>query len=102
MGVVFAQAVAHDAGALAVGLVGRVAQFQHGVEDAPLHGLEAVLDPGQGALEDDVLRVGDHAVVHDLLHGFLGLIFTSLIWISQNPAAIGFKLYFLLSKKTFL
>ena len=71
VGVVFAQAVAHDAGALAVGLVGRVAQFQHGVEDAPLHGLEAVLDPGQGALEDDVLRVGDHAVVHDLLHGFL-------------------------------
>ena len=56
VGMVFTQAVAHDAGALAVGLVRGDAQFVHGVEDAALHGLQAVLHAGQGALQDDVLR----------------------------------------------
>ena len=68
VGVVFAQAVAHDAGALSMGLVRGEPQLQHGVEDAPLDGLQAVLHPGQGPLQDDVLRVGDHGVVHDLVH----------------------------------
>ena len=39
VGVVLAQAVAHDAGRLAVGLVGRQAQFHHGVKNAALHRL---------------------------------------------------------------
>ena len=36
--VIFAQAVADDAGALAVRLVGRRAEFHHGIENAALHG----------------------------------------------------------------
>ena len=37
--VIFAQAVADDAGALAVRLIRRRAQFHHGIENAALHGL---------------------------------------------------------------
>ena len=68
---VFAQAVAHNAGALAVGLVRAQAQFMHGIQNAALHGLEAVLHPGNGPLHDDVLRVGNHGVVHHVLQGGL-------------------------------
>ncbi len=68
VGMVFAQAVTHDAGALSMGLVRGQAQLQHGVEDAPLDGLQAVLHPRQGPFQNDVLRVGDHGVVHDLVH----------------------------------
>ena len=39
VGVIFTQAVAHDAGTFAVGLIRRVAQFQHRVEDTALHRL---------------------------------------------------------------
>ena len=68
---VFAQAVAHNAGALAVGLVRAQAQFMHGIQNAALHGLQAILHPGNGPLHDDVLRVGNHGVVHHVLQGGL-------------------------------
>ena len=68
MGMVFAHGVPGHAGRLFVWLVRGVAQFHHGVEDAALHGLEAILHPGQGALHDDVLGVWNHGGVHDLLH----------------------------------
>ncbi len=68
MRMVFAQAVADDARAFAVRLVGRKTQLVHGEEYAALNGLEAVLNAGQRALEYDVLGIGDHGIVHDLFH----------------------------------
>ena len=68
VGMVFTKAVAHDTGALAVRLVRGGAQLHHGVQDAALDRLEAVLHAGEGTLQDDVLGVGHHAVVHDVLH----------------------------------
>ena len=50
--------VADDLGALGVLLVGLEAHLLHGVEDAAVHGLEAVADVWQGAADDD-----GHAVV---------------------------------------
>ena len=70
MWVVFAQAVAHDAGAFPVGLVGGVAQFVHGKQNAPLHGLQAVLHSGQGPLQNDMLRIGNHGIMEHVLHVF--------------------------------
>ena len=62
--VVLAQHVAHDARALAVGLVGRHAQLVHGVDDAPVHGLEAVAHVRQRAGDDDRHGVGDERLLH--------------------------------------
>ena len=58
VGVVVAHGVADDLGALGVLFVGLEAHFLHGVEDAAVHGLEAVADVWQGAADDD-----GHAVV---------------------------------------
>ncbi len=43
--------LAHDVGHL---VVAAVVDRLHGVEDAPLHGLQAILDMGHGALQDHV------------------------------------------------
>ena len=69
MGMIFTKAVAHDAGAFAVRGIRGDAQFVHGKEDAALHGLHAVLHPGDGPIHDDVLGIGDHAHMHDFFHG---------------------------------
>ena len=68
MRMVFAQAVADDTRALAVRFVGGEAQLQHGVENASLHGLESVLHARKRALENDVLGIGHHGLMHDLVH----------------------------------
>jgi hypothetical protein len=62
------RAVADDARALLVRLVGRDAQLVQGEENAALNGLEAVLHARQRTLQDDMLRVGNHGDVHDLFH----------------------------------
>jgi hypothetical protein len=51
--VVFAHAIADDAGAFARGPVGLEAHLMHRIEDAPMDGLETVADIGEGAAYDD-------------------------------------------------
>ncbi len=53
VGMVDAHALADDLGALGVLLVVLKAHLAHGVEDAAMHGLEAVADVGQRAADDD-------------------------------------------------
>ena len=67
MRMVFAEAVAHDTRALAEGLVGLKPQLVHGVEDAPVHGLQAIAYVRQGPVDDDRHGVGDEAGFHLLL-----------------------------------
>ena len=67
VGMVFSQAVADDAGTLAVRLVRRHPQFMHGIENAPLNGFQPILHAGQGALQNDMLGVGHHALVKHIL-----------------------------------
>ena len=62
--VVLADNFAHGPGRLLVGLVGEDARLVHGVEDAPVHGLEAVAHVGQGARRDDAHRVLDERLLH--------------------------------------
>ena len=57
--VVFAEHVADDARGLAEGLVRRDAELVHGIEDAAMHGLEAVAHVGQRAADDDRHRIGN-------------------------------------------
>ena len=64
VGVEFTQHVAHQTGALAVGLVGGHAQLVHVVEDAPVHGLQAVPHVRQGAVHDNRHGVGDKGALH--------------------------------------
>ena len=68
VGMVFAQHVAHDARALVERLVGGEALFIHGIEDAPVHGLEAVPHIGQRTVDDDRHGVGDKRFLHLLLN----------------------------------
>ena len=66
---VFADDVAHDARGLLVGLVPVVAQFAHGVEHAPMHGLQAVANIGQSAADDDahgVIQIGFAHLVFEI------------------------------------
>ena len=71
VGMVLAQHVAHDAGALAEGLVWLEPQLVHGVEDPAMDGLQAVPHVGQGPVGDDRHGVGDEALAHLMLqeHG---------------------------------
>ena len=64
MRMVFAQHVAHDAGALAVGLVRGDAQLVHGVEDTAVHRLEAVAHIRQGTPDNDAHGIFDIAFFH--------------------------------------
>ncbi len=54
---VFADDIADHARGFLVGLVPVVAQFAHGVQHAPVHGLQAVADVGQSAADDHAHRV---------------------------------------------
>ena len=54
VGVELAEYVADGAGGLLELGRRREPKLGHGIEDAPLHGLEAVADVGQGAVQDDV------------------------------------------------
>ncbi len=62
--VVVAHDVADDTRALVVAAVGAVAAVVHRVDDAAVHGLEAVAHVGQGAADDDRHRVLDVAALH--------------------------------------
>ena len=57
--VVFAQHVAHDAGALSVRFIGRNAQLGHRIDDAAVHGLKAVAHIGQRAAHNHRHCVGN-------------------------------------------
>jgi hypothetical protein len=57
MGVIFADHVAHDAGGFAIGLVPVVAVFVHRIEDAAMHGLEAVTRIGKRPRDDHAHRI---------------------------------------------
>ena len=58
--VIFTHAVTDDARRLLVRLIGQQPHLEHGIEDAPLHGFQAVLDAGKRPVHDDELRIGEH------------------------------------------
>ena len=62
--VVLADDVADDARGFLVGLVPVVAELAHGVQDAAVHGLQAVADVGQRAADDDAHRVVEVRLAH--------------------------------------
>ena len=62
--VVFADDVADDACRFLVGLVPVVSELAHGVQDAPVHGLQAVADIGQRAADDDAHGVVEIRLAH--------------------------------------
>ena len=59
VGMVFTQHVAHDARGLPERLVRRDAHLVHRIQDAPVHGLQAVAHVGQRPRHDDRHGVGD-------------------------------------------
>ena len=58
--------LADDAGALVEGAIVHEALAEHGVEDAALHGLQAVAGVGEGARDDDGHRILDVGRLHDV------------------------------------
>ncbi len=64
VGVELAHHLARDAGRLHVAAVGAEAHLAHLVQDAALHGLEAVARVGQGPGVDDRVRVLEERVLH--------------------------------------
>ena len=67
--VVVAAGVAGDLGALAVLGARAEVQVVHGDQDAPLRGLQAVADVGQGAVHDRAHGVGEVGILHFLFDG---------------------------------
>ena len=67
VGVVFAEHLPDDAGALLVGAAGTEAEVGHAVEDAAVDGLEAVADVGERPPHDHRHRVVDVGGLHLLL-----------------------------------
>jgi hypothetical protein len=63
---------ADDAGALAVLFIRREVHFAHRVEDAALHGFEAVANVGKGARSDDRHRIREVALAHLVFDVYLG------------------------------
>ncbi len=68
VGVVLAEHLADDAGGLLVSRVGADAHVVHGVEDAAVHGLEAIAGVGQGAGHDDAHGVVEVRLAHLLVN----------------------------------
>ena len=64
---IFPDHVAHHARRFLVRPVPVVAELLHGVQHAPMHGLEAVAHVGQGAADDDAHRVVHVGLPHFLL-----------------------------------
>ena len=62
--VVLADHVADDARRLLVGLVVLIAQFAHGEQNAPVHGLEAIAHIGKGPPDDDAHGVIEVRLPH--------------------------------------
>ena len=58
--VILTHTVADDARRLLVRLIGQQPHLEHGIEDAPLHGLQTVLDAGKRSVHDDELRIREH------------------------------------------
>ncbi len=71
MGVVFTQHVTDGTRRFFVLGIGLQSQLGHGVDDAPLHRLQAVADIGQGAVQDDVHRVVEVRLLGEVLQGQL-------------------------------
>ena len=65
--VVVAHHVADDLGALQEAAVRVEPQLAHGVEDAPVHGLQAVAHVGQRAVHDGRQRIGEVALLQRIL-----------------------------------
>ena len=71
VGVILAHHFAHDRRALTVtGIGGKPQVGVHGVQNAPLHGLEAVADIRQGTAHDDGQRVAQIALPGRFLQGY--------------------------------
>ena len=64
MRMIFAHDFADDSGALARGAVGREAHLVHGVENAPVHGLQPVADIRQRAADDHRHRIVEIRPAH--------------------------------------
>ena len=62
--VVFTDDVADDARRLLVGPVPVVAELAHGVQHAPMHGLQTIAHVGQRAPDDDAHRVVEIRLAH--------------------------------------
>ena len=69
VGVVLADHVADHAGGFFVGLVPVVVELVHGEQHAPVHGLEAVADIGQGAAHNDAHGVVEIGLLELVLNG---------------------------------
>ena len=67
VGVILTQHIAHAGGRLLEGLVAGEAALIHGVEDAPVDGLQTVPHIGQGPAHDDRHGVLDVRVLHLML-----------------------------------
>ncbi len=75
VGMIFADDIADDAGRLLVGLVPGRPRLVHGIEDAAVDGLEAVLDIGDGPADDDahgVIQVGPLHLLFQADNGQVG------------------------------
>ena len=66
MGVVVLEDFPNDTGALVKRTIMEQTFTQHGVEDASLHGLQAVTCVGQGPADDDGHRIIDVGRLHDI------------------------------------
>lgn len=69
VGMVLTEYVTHGTGRLLVLGEGGEPQLAHGIDDAPLHGLEAVADMGQGPVHDDVHGVVQVSLLGKGAHG---------------------------------
>ena len=61
---VFTDHVTDDTRGLLIGFVMVVAKFAHGVQHAPVDGLEAVANIGQRAPDDDAHRIVEIGLLH--------------------------------------
>ncbi|MCK7508801.1 MAG: hypothetical protein MZV70_35420 [Desulfobacterales bacterium] len=81
---VFADDISDDAGRLLVGLVPVVLELAHGVEHAPVNGLQPVAHIGQRAPDDDA-----HGVIEiGLLHLFFDADFGCCVHLNLNPLCL--------------
>ena len=94
MRMIFTQTVTDDARAFLMRLIGCHAQFVQREQDAALNGLESILHTRKRAFQNDMLRIGNHGNMHDLVHGLLDNLMTRCCFLGRLSAVFPACHYF--------
>ena len=94
MRMIFTETIADDTRTLFMRLIGRHAQLAERKQNPALNGLESILHTRERTFQNDMLRIGNHGNVHNLVHGLLNNLMTRCCFLGRLSAVFPACHYF--------